>query len=40
VLSTGGNYQLVLVAASGIAIAGGLVMLAGNVRQLRLAAAD
>jgi SET family sugar efflux transporter-like MFS transporter len=40
VLSAGGNYQLVLVAASGIAIAGGLVMLAGNMKQLRLAPAD
>ena len=35
VLSAGGNYQLVLLAASGIAIIGGLVMLAGNLRQLR-----
>jgi SET family sugar efflux transporter-like MFS transporter len=40
VLSAGGDYQLVLLAASGIAIAGGLVMLAGNIRQLRLAPAD
>lgn len=40
VLSAGGDYQLVLVAASGIAIVGGLVMLAGNTRQLRLAPAD
>ena len=35
VLGAGGNYQLVLVAASGFAIVGGLVMLAGNLRQLR-----
>jgi SET family sugar efflux transporter-like MFS transporter len=40
VLSAGGDYRLVLLAASGIAIAGGLVMLAGNIRQLRLAPAD
>jgi MFS family permease len=40
VLSAGGDYRLVLVAAGGIAFAGGLVMLAGNIRQLRLAAAD
>lgn len=40
VLSAGGDYQLVLVTASGVAIVGGLVMLAGNVRQLRLAPAD
>ncbi len=35
ILSAGGNYQLVLLAASGIAIVGGLVMLAGNLGQLR-----
>lgn len=35
VLSAGGNYQLVLLAAAGIAAAGGLVMLSGNLRQLR-----
>jgi SET family sugar efflux transporter-like MFS transporter len=40
VLSAGGDYQLVLLAASGIAVTGGLVMLAGNIRQLRLAPAD
>jgi SET family sugar efflux transporter-like MFS transporter len=40
VLSAGGDYQSVLLAASGIAITGGLVMLAGNIRQLRLAPAD
>lgn len=40
VLSAGGDYQLVLVTASGVAIVGGLVMLAGNGRQLRLAPAD
>lgn len=34
-LSAGGDYQLVLVAASGIAIVGALVMLAGNLNQLR-----
>jgi SET family sugar efflux transporter-like MFS transporter len=35
VLSAGGDYQRVLVAASGIAATGGLVMLAGNLRHLR-----
>ena len=35
VLSAGGDYQRVLVAASGIAAMGGLVMLAGNLRHLR-----
>jgi SET family sugar efflux transporter-like MFS transporter len=40
VLSAGGDYKLVLLAAAGFAFAGGLVMLAGNVRQLRLAPAD
>lgn len=35
VLSAGGDYQLVLIAASGIAIIGGLVMLPGNLGQLR-----
>ena len=35
VLSAGGDYQRVLVAASGIAAIGGLVMLAGNLRHLR-----
>lgn len=40
VLSTGGDYRLVLVAAGFIAFFGGLVMLAGNLKQLRLAPAD
>lgn len=40
ILSAGGDYRTVLVAASFIAFAGGLVMLAGNLRQLRLAPAD
>lgn len=40
VLSAGGDYRLVLVAAGCIAFAGGLVMLAGNLKQLRLAPTD
>jgi SET family sugar efflux transporter-like MFS transporter len=36
-LSAGGDYQLVLVVASAIAISGGLVMLAGNLGHLRRA---
>ena len=40
VLSAGGDYQLVLVAAAAIACTGGLVMLAGNLGQLRRATAD
>jgi SET family sugar efflux transporter-like MFS transporter len=40
ILSVGGDYQLVLMAAAAITVAGGLVMLAGNIRQLRLAPAD
>ncbi|QQR35459.1 MFS transporter [Devosia oryziradicis] len=40
VLSAGGDYQLLLVAAAGFAVVGGLVMLAGNTRQLRMAPAD
>ena len=34
-LSAGGDYRLVLVAASAVAVAGGVVMLAGNLGRLR-----
>lgn len=40
VIGAGGDYQFVLVVASAIACIGGAIMLAGNVGQLRFAAAD